>query len=225
MYVTGTSASENATNGISLTWNMSDVLTLTMLTASNFDVVNLTPIVTNLSTTTGPPGSALTINGQNFSGAAGQLSVHFGSTNAGSVNVLSDTQVSVTVPNGSGTVDVTVQSGLKETDNNSDNPNANVNAPIFGYGISALSLSDRFTYTAARPTIQRVALSGGNVILSGTNNSGPGGTYHVLTSTNLLLPRTNWSVLTNGSFDGSGNFSFTNAIGANSRQFYTIRVP
>lgn len=68
-------------------------------------------------------------------------------------------------------------------------------------------------------------MSGANIIISGTNNSGSSGTYRMLTSTNLLLPRTNWTVVTNASFDGKGNFSFTNAIGSNSQQFYTLQVP
>ncbi len=226
MYVTGVSASVNATNGISLTWNLADILGgLPQLPASDFDVVNLRPMVTSLSATNGSPGSALTVLGQNFSGAAGLLSVFFGSTAAGSVNVLDDTQISVTVPSGSGTVDVTVQSGANETDKISDSTNANVNAPIFGYGTSALTPADKFTFLAAAPAFQHVAMSGGNIIISGTNNSGPGGTYHLLASTNLLLSRTNWTVLTNGSFDGNGNFLFTNAIGTNPQQFYILRVP
>ena len=226
MYVTGASASVNATNGISLTWDMADILGgLEQLRASNFDVVTLKPIVTGLSATNGSPGGALTINGQNFSGAAGHLSVLFGATAAGSVNVLSDAQVSVTVPGGSGTVDMTVQSGVNEVDNISSNPNANVNVPIFGYGISALTAADKFSFLSASPTIQHITTNDGKIIFSGTNNSGPGGTYHVLTATSLQLPRTNWTVLTNASFDGSGNFSFTNAIGTNPFQFYLLRVP
>jgi fibronectin-binding autotransporter adhesin len=75
------------------------------------------------------------------------------------------------------------------------------------------------------PTISHVSLSGGNVVISGTNNSGPGGTYHVLSSTNLTVPLTNWTVLTNGTFDGSGNFSTTNATGPGPRQFYILQVP
>ena len=226
MYVTGTSASENATNGISLTWDMSDVLDLETLAASNFEVVTLRPVVTSVTPTNGPVGSILTITGQNFSGAAGHLSVFFGTNNAGTVNVLSDTQVSVTVPSGSGTVDVTVQSGVMATDTVSSSSNANINAPIFGYGTSAVSPPDKFNYAAARPSIRRAALSNGNFIVSGTNNGGAGGTYHVLSTTNLLLPRSNWTVLTNGSFDGSGNFSFTNfnAI-INAQRFYTLQVP
>ena len=230
MYVTGTSASQNSTNGISLLWNMSDVLNLTMLRASNFDVVTLKPIVTSLTPTNGPAGSGLTINGQNFSGAAGHLSVFFNGTNkASSVNVLSDAQVSVIVPNGSGTLDVTVLSGTNETDNVSSSTNANLNAPIFGYGTSAVTLADRFTYgsnVAVRPAILHTALGSGNFIMSGTNNSGPGGTYHVLAATDPSLPRTNWLVLTNGSFDGSGNFSFTNPIATtNAQRFYILQVP
>ena len=69
-------------------------------------------------------------------------------------------------------------------------------------------------------------MSAGNIIISGTNNSGPGGGYQVLTSTNLTVPLTSWTVLTNGTFDGNGNFSVTNSIGTtNSRQFYILQVP
>ena len=226
MYVTGTSASENSTNGISLTWDRTDVLGgVEQLRASDFDVVNLMPVVTGLSATNGPPGSNLIVQGQNFSGAAGRLSVFLGGTAAGTVNALSDTQISIIVPNGSGTVAVTVLSGTYETDSVSGSPNANVNAPIFGYGTSALTPAGQFTYTVVAPVIQHVALSGGNIAISGTNNTGHGGTYHVLTSTSLLSPRSNWAVVANGSFDNNGNFSITNAIGTNPWQFYILRVP
>lgn len=229
MYVTGTSAAINATNGISLVWDQNDIFASTglkVLAASNFDVVTLTPVVTGLSPGSGSPGSSLTVMGQNFSGAAGNLSVFFGANAASLVSVISDSMISVTVPGGSGTVDVTVQSGTNETDTVSDKPTANVNAPIFGYGISATTSADKFTFIAAKsPTIRQIVMSGANIIISGTNNSGSGGTYRMLTSTNLLLPRTNWTVVTNASFDGKGNFSFTNAIGSNSQQFYTLQVP
>ena len=74
------------------------------------------------------------------------------------------------------------------------------------------------------PAISGISLSGGNVILSGTNNGGSG-TYHILTSTNASLPLSNWTVLTSGSFNGSGNFSSTNAVGTNPQQFYILQVP
>ena len=228
MYVTGASASVNATNGISLTWDLNDIFAskgLKVLNAGEFEVVNLAPLVTGVSPTNAPPGSALIVHGQNFSGAAGNLSVFFGGTAVSSVNVLSDTQISVTVPGGSGTVDVTVQSGTNETDYVSDSPSANVNAPIFGYGTSALISADKFAFALPAPTIQHDLISGGHFIMSGTNNAGAGGTYHELTSTNLLSATTNWTVLTNGSFDAKGNFMITNSIRTNQQQFYMLRVP
>ena len=205
---------------------MTDVLKLASLTASNFDVVNLAPIVTGVSPTNGPSGSVRTINGQNFSGAAGQLSAFFGTNAATAVNVLSDTQISVTVPGGNGTVDMKVRSGIMETDLISSSPSANVNAPIFGYGVSALTLTDKFLYLPPTPTFQRVLKLGGNLIANGTNNNGPGGTYHVLTATNLQLPLADWTVWTNGNFDNSGKFAFTNAIATTNQQlFYLLQVP
>ena len=225
MYVTGASAAVNATNGISLVWNMDDILDgLEQLRASNFDVVSLAPAVTNLSQSSGAAGTSLTINGYNFSGAAGHISVFFGTNSAPTPDVLSDSQISVAVPAGTGTVNVTVQSGLYEPDTY-DGPGANVNEPIFGYGVSATNAAAQFTYVAV-PKFLRVVASAGKFIASGTNNGGPGGTYNVLMSTNLLLPLTNWTVLTTGSFDSNGNFSFTNAISStNSAIFYLLRVP
>jgi autotransporter-associated beta strand protein len=75
------------------------------------------------------------------------------------------------------------------------------------------------------PKIQHITISGGNIIITGTNNNGAGGTYRVLTSTNVALAATNWTLLGSGSFDSNGNFSFTNATGTNPRQFYLLQVP
>jgi hypothetical protein len=225
MFVTGASAAVNATNGISLVWDMSDILGgLRQLTASDFDVVNLTPAVTNLSQGYGATGTPLTIKGYNFSGAAGHVSVLFGSIAASAPVVLSDSQISVAVPPGSGKVNVTVQSGLYEPDTD-DGPGANVNEPIFGYGTSATNSADQFAYVTV-PGFLRVYATNGNFVASGTNNSGPGGTYHVLESTNLQSPLTNWTVLTSGNFDSKGDFSITNTVSlTNSDMFYMLRVP
>jgi hypothetical protein len=142
MYVTGASAAINSTNGISLVWNLNDILSgLEQLAASNFDVVNLAPAVTSLSQSAGAAGATLTIGGYNFSGAAGHLSVFFGTNTASTPTVLGDSQMGVVVPASSGTVNVTVQSGLYEPDTY-DGPGANVNAPIFGYGTSVTSEAD-----------------------------------------------------------------------------------
>ena len=225
MYVTGASAAVNSSNGISLVWDLNDILGgLEKIAASNFDVVSLAPAVTNLSQSSGAAGTALTIEGYNFSGAAGHISVSFGSTLAPVPNVLNDSQLSVVAPAGTGTVNVTVQSGLYEPDTD-DGPGANVNEPIFGYGVSVTNTTDKFTYVT-EPKFLRISARGGDFVASGTNNGGSGGTYNVMVSTNLLLPWTNWTLLASGSFDSHGNFSFTNAISStNSDLFYLLRVP
>ena len=75
---------------------MDDILgSLEQLSASSFEVVNLTPAITNLSLSAGIPGTVLTISGDNFSGAAGHISVFFGSTAAAAPEVQSDSQISV----------------------------------------------------------------------------------------------------------------------------------
>jgi hypothetical protein len=163
MYVTGSSAAQDANNSISLTWNMSDALGLAGLTAGDFQVIDLTPRVTGLSASSGSAGNTVTVIGQNFSGAAGHLSVYFGSTAATSVTFMDDAHLKVVVPSGSGTVHVTVQSGVMETDPN--NPKDNLNNPIFGYGISTTGSTDQFTYTQ---------LSGYQVTLAG-GSTGPAG--------------------------------------------------
>lgn len=76
------------------------------------------------------------------------------------------------------------------------------------------------------PTITHVGVSAGNIIIRGTNNAGPGGTYHLLASTNAATPLSNWTVLTSGSFDGNGNVNSTNAINPGTpRSFYILQAP
>jgi hypothetical protein len=102
--------------------------------------------------------------------------------------------------------------------------------PSPGVGLSwdASELSSgiiKVVASAPGPTIGKITVSGGSVIISGNNNTGAGGTYHILTSTNLATPVSSWAVLTNGAFDQSGNFSTTNAIGNSARAFYILQVP
>lgn len=126
-------------------WNMDSVLQISQLTASDFEVVDLTPVVTGLSVAGSSPsgGTTVTITGRNFSGAAGQLHVLFGSTEATSVTTLSDSQLVVTTPaHAAGTVDVRVQSGSMRIDKDG----ASV---FFGYGTSAVTPADRFAFTTS----------------------------------------------------------------------------
>jgi hypothetical protein len=221
MYVTGASASVNANNQVNLVWNTdNDIFAsngLKVLTAGDFQVVDLTPRVTSLSAASGAAGSTITITGQNFSGAAGNLSVLFGSAASPSVTVVSDTQIRAVVPNGTGTVNVIVQSGKTETDLVSDNPNANVNAPIFGYGKSAITTADQFTFAAASlagdangdgiVNSQDIALVSSNWLTAGP--AGDVNSDGIVNSQDIALISSNWLRTTGGAASASAQASAT----------------
>ncbi len=77
----------------------------------------------------------------------------------------------------------------------------------------------------AGPQIASTKISGANLIINGTNGT-PNSAFSLLTSTNIGLPLSNWSVVGTGSFDATGNFQFTNALdGSMPRRFYRLRVP
>jgi hypothetical protein len=144
-FFTGASYAVNASNQETLTWNDNDIQDtvhgLKSLSFSDFEVVDLTPVVTGLSVQSGGAGTSVTVLGQNFSGAAGHLQVFFGNTPATSVNIVDDSHVVAVAPAGSGSVDVRVQSGVTTGADSS-----NYTSPIFGYGISAVTSGDRFTF-------------------------------------------------------------------------------
>jgi hypothetical protein len=144
-FFSGASYAVNASNQQTLTWDDNDIQDSThglkSLTFSDFEVVNLTPIVTGLSATSGAAGTSVTVTGQNFSGAAGHLKVLFGATAATSVTIVDDSHVIAVAPAGSGTVDIRVQSGVT-----TGADSQNLNSPVFGYGTSAITTADRFTY-------------------------------------------------------------------------------
>lgn len=73
------------------------------------------------------------------------------------------------------------------------------------------------------PGINLVQYVSGNLVFSGTNGVA-GGSYHVLTSTNLA--QTNWAVLSAGMFNANGTFSVTNSItpGVPAR-FFKLELP
>lgn len=95
-----------------------------------------------------------------------------------------------------------------------------------GWNTNNLTVNGSISVVALpQPSFASPTLSGNNLILSGTG--GPAnGTYYVLTSTNIAIPLTNWTALVTNTFDGSGGFSFTNAVNpASPQQFFTLQVP
>jgi hypothetical protein len=171
-FATGASYSVDANNNFALTWNDSDIQDSThglkSLTFSDFEVVDLTPVVTGLSASSGSSGSTITITGANFSGAAGHLQVLFGGNAAPNVTVIDDSHVTAVVPAGTGTVDVRVQSGVTSPDSE------NINNPVFGYGTSAVTTADQFTYGGSTgnqaPTIAQPASAAPNPVTGTTAN-------------------------------------------------------
>jgi hypothetical protein len=149
-FFSGASYAVDDSNNITLTYNDNDIQDsvhgLKSLHYSDFEMVDLTPVVTGLSASDGFAGDTLTIYGQNFSGASGQLQVFFGNTPADQVSVLDDNTLSVVVPAGAGTVDVLVQSGVYAPGNSH-----NIRDPIFGYGVSQATGADQFSYDSAAP--------------------------------------------------------------------------
>ena len=77
---------------------------------------------------------------------------------------------------------------------------------------------------AAQPIITSVSLSGTDLVISGTNGTA-GQQFTLLTSTNVALPLSQWTLILTNTF-ASGNFSITNTVNPLAPQnFYILRVP
>jgi hypothetical protein len=85
-----------------------------------------------------------------------------------------------------------------------------------------------FTYVTAAttpPVVNHPAISGGNLILTGSGGTAGAG-YTWLTSTNVASPIASWTTNSTGNFDGSGDFS--NAIPvirSVPAKFFRLRTP
>lgn len=86
------------------------------------------------------------------------------------------------------------------------------------------SISVASVVAVSQPHITKTEVIGTDLVISGTNGVS-GSAYQVLSSTNAAAPLASWAQLSSGNFDGSGNFSVTNAINANEPQrFYLLQV-
>jgi fibronectin-binding autotransporter adhesin len=75
-----------------------------------------------------------------------------------------------------------------------------------------------------QPRIVTTTVVANQIIFSGTNGAA-NGSYQVLSSTNIATPLANWASVASGSFNGTGQFSITNAISPNEPQrFYLLKV-
>ncbi|MFF7994803.1 IPT/TIG domain-containing protein, partial [Kitasatospora xanthocidica] len=109
------------------------------------------PVIVSISPASGAAGSVVTLTGTGFAGAT---AVRFGAVNASSFTVVSDTQITATVPAGSGTVQVTV----------------------VAWWWGGTSNGVAFTYVVAAPVIGSVSpasgVAGSVVTLTGTGFAG-----------------------------------------------------
>lgn len=77
-----------------------------------------------------------------------------------------------------------------------------------------------------RPSIQAFGIDGNNFFLTGTNGGNTSTSYIVLTSTDARVPVANWTPVATNTFDGSGNFAFTNVVNPNELQrYYLLKTP
>ncbi len=75
------------------------------------------------------------------------------------------------------------------------------------------------------PRFAAFNLAGNNLIFNGTGGTA-GSNYIILASTNLALPLGSWSALTTNTFDGGGQFQYTNPVSAaKPRQFFIFKLP
>lgn len=73
--------------------------------------------------------------------------------------------------------------------------------------------------------IASIKADGSNVVVSGRNGS-PGGTYYVLSSTNITLPLAQWTREATNQFDDAGSCTYTNAMNPDqASKFFLLQLP
>lgn len=85
---------------LSSRWDDEDLNNLKNLKGSDFEVVNMTPVVNEINPLSGSVngGTQVTINGLNFLGSNGLIWVNFNDIPAESINVINETQIIATAP-------------------------------------------------------------------------------------------------------------------------------
>ena len=73
------------------------------------------------------------------------------------------------------------------------------------------------------PVIGSSRLSGGRLVFTGTGGP-PGGTFYLVTSTNLAAAAAGWKRVLTNQFDGGGAFTVTNPPATNRQSFYRLQL-
>ena len=94
-------------------------------------------------------------------------------------------------------------------------------------GIIAVTNNGTVVGPTTNATIYSVKVSGGNLLLHGTNHNVPPNSfgYVVLSSTNLTLPLSNWTSTVRNPFNSDGSFDYSTPINSTlPRQFLDVKV-
>ncbi len=103
---------------------------------------------------------------------------------------------------------------------NPGNSNRTAHISLLGQPISITQL---VTFTP--PTLINSVIPGNSLFQFSFSNNTPGASFTVLTSTNLLLPLTNWTVVGTATNIVPGLFQFTTTITNGPQRFYRVRSP
>ncbi len=148
--------------------------------------VSSPPTVTAVSPNNGPQAgtNTVTLTGTGFTGAT---AVDFGTSNPGtSIDVLSDTSLTVTAPSGSGTVDVTVTTPTGGTSSaNPPSDHYTYNAPPTVTAVSPNNGPQAGTNTV---TLTGTGFTGATAVDFGTSTRAPRSTCSVTTSLTVTAP-------------------------------------
>lgn len=91
---------------------------------------------------------------------------------------------------------------------------------------SRLTVDGTIRVYTPRPTITASGVDGNKIYLTGNNGGNTSTHYVVLTATNVSLPLSAWTPVLTNTFDGGGNFAFTNTVNtAEPARFYTVKTP
>jgi len=98
--------------------------------------------------------------------------------------------------------------------------------PVTGGDWGPVFMADNMSVSVLPPSIVLAGittLAGGGFSFSFTN--APGGSFSVLSTTNLMRPATNWTVIGTATEVSPGQYQFTDLSATNRQQFYRVRSP
>ena len=91
---------------------------------------------------------------------------------------------------------------------------------------SKLLVNGTISVIRLRPAISGFGVDGSNFFLTGTNGGNTSTHYIIVTATALTVPLASWTPVVTNTFDGGGNFAFTNAVNtAEPTRFYNVKTP